>query len=163
MRTTAEGIALVKEFESCRLVAFWDALGRRWTIGWGRTAGVQEGDTCSQDRADAWLLEDLAVAEAIVLGCLGDVPVTDSQLSALTSFTYNVGPGERGVKDGFRELRSGEPSTMLRCLLAGNYGGAAAEFPSWDHAGGLAVAGLLRRRMAEQQLFLSGGYPDGNP
>lgn len=161
MRTTAEGIALVKKYETCRLVAFWDALGRRWTIAWGRTQGVQEGDTCTQDQADAWFLADMGTMEGIVLGCLGAALVNDNQLSALVSFTYNVGFGQRGYKDGFQVLKSGERSTMLKCLLAQDYAGAAAEFPFWDHADGVTVPGLLARRKDEQSLFLAGDPGNG--
>jgi len=34
MKTGAAGIALVEEFESCRLAAYRDGNGN-WTIGWG--------------------------------------------------------------------------------------------------------------------------------
>lgn len=161
MRTTAEGIALVREFEGCRLSAYKDMEGRV-TLGWGRAHGVQMGDTCTQGQADAWLLEDLHVAENLVLGCLGGVPVTDNQLSALTSFVFNVGLGEVGVKDGFYELKSGGSSTMLKWLLEQDYSEAAMQFPFWCHAGGVVVPGLLARRKAEQALFLAGGCADGS-
>jgi lysozyme len=35
----------------------------------------------------------------------------------------------------------------------GDFAGAAAQFPLWDHAGGQVVPGLLRRRQAEQVMF----------
>lgn len=162
MRTTAEGIALVKEFEGCRLEAYWDALGKVWTIGYGHTGGVLGGDTCTQEQADTWLLADLQVAENLVLSCLGGVPVNDNQLSALTSFVYNVGLGEVGVKDGFHELKAGGSSTMLKCLLAQDFAEAAAQFPFWDRCGGFVVAGLLERRKAEQALFLAGEIGNDN-
>jgi GH24 family phage-related lysozyme (muramidase) len=34
--------------------------------------------------------------------------------------------------------------------------GAANEFEKWDHAAGVVVAGLLRRRIAEEQEFTNG-------
>lgn len=156
-----EGLNLIKEFESCSLSAYFDRLGMVWTIAWGRVHGVHNGDTCTQDQADAWLLEDLAAVEAIVLRCLQDVPVTDSQLSALDSFAYNVGFGVVGEKSGFKVLEDGSMSTMLKCLLDGDYAGAGAQFPYWDHAGGITVPGLLTRRKAEQALFLKESG-DGN-
>jgi lysozyme len=162
MRTTAEGIALVKGFEGCRLSAYKDMEGRV-TLGWGRAHGVQMGDTCTQEQADAWLLEDLQVAENLVLGCLGGVPVTDNQLSALTSFVFNVGLGEAGVKDGFYELKTGGSSTMLKCLLEQDFAEAAAQFPYWSHAGNVLVPGLLKRRLAERDLFERPDTADGAP
>jgi len=47
-------------------------------------------------------------------------------------------------------------STLLRDLNAGDFAGAAAQFELWDHASGQVVAGLLRRRLAEEKLFVEG-------
>lgn len=154
MRTTTEGQELIKSFESCALAAFWDKLGKVWTIGWGRTRGVREGDTCTQDQADTWFLEDLAEFELLVSNCVGDDTLSPNQFSAIVMFCYNVGLGYPGQKDGFKVLKSGEPSTMLKRIRVRDFAGAAAEFPKWDHVGGAECAGILRRRMAEQALFL---------
>lgn len=157
MRTTTEGLALIQEFEDCALTAFWDPRGECWTIAWGRTRGVRQGDTCTQGQAAAWFLEDVAEAEALMLGCVEKVTLSDNQVSALVSFCYNVGFGLKGVKSGFRELKSGAPSTLLQRLRAQDFSGAAAEFPRWKKAGGVVVPGVLRRRLAEQALFLKAG------
>ena len=156
MRTSTEGQALIKSFESCRLQAYWDPQCSRWTIGWGRARGVQEGDTCTQEQADDWFIEDLADTETVV-GNLGLV-LSQPQFDAIISFCYNVGFGREGVKDGFLELKAdGSPSTMLNRIRAQDYAAAAAEFPKWCHgAGGVEVPGLLRRRLAEQALFQGG-------
>lgn len=154
MRMTKEGLALIRRFESCALTAYQDQ-GRIWTIGWGHTKDVQPGDTCDQLQADAWLLEDAAEAERLILAAMGDSPITDNQLSALVSFVYNIGPGKRGQRAGLIELKSGQPSTLLKCLRKGDIGGAADEFPKWDFANGMYSEGLLKRRMAEQSLFLT--------
>ena len=44
---------------------------------------------------------------------------------------------------------------MLRKLNAGDYKGAAAEFPRWNKAGGKVINGLVSRRKAERKVFLS--------
>ena len=67
----------------------------------------------------------------------------NNQFDALVSFTFNVGVGAEGH------------STMAKLINARNFAGAAAQFPLWDHVDGLPNAGLLRRRQAEQALFLS--------
>ena len=152
MRTTSEGVLLIKGFENCSLTAYRGKDGI-WTIGWGRARGVKEGDTCIQAQADQWFLEDLAEFERLVLACI-PVNLTDNQLSALVSFVFNVGLGYKGIKDGFKVLMSGEPSTMLKCLVASNFADAGAEFPRWDKVSGVPCAGILRRRLAEQALFL---------
>lgn len=156
MRTSADGIALIQSFESCVLTATWDPLGKVWFIGWGRSRGVKQGDTCTQDQADALFLEDLADFEAIVAHLLDGVALTAGQFDAIVSFCYNVGLGYPGVKDGFQKLKAGGPSTLYVRLLASDFPGAAAEFPKWDHGAGGVVGGLLRRRMAEQALFNKG-------
>ena len=69
--------------------------------------------------------------------------LTQGQFDALVSFTYNLG------------ARSLSTSTLLKKLNAGDYRGAADEFPRWNKAGGQVLAGLTRRREAERSLFLS--------
>ncbi|MCY1458796.1 Lysozyme RrrD [compost metagenome] len=73
---------------------------------------------------------------------LVQVPLTGNQWDALVSFTYNLGAANL------------ESSTLLRLLNAGDYVGAAGQFPRWNKAGGKVLPGLVRRREAERVLFL---------
>lgn len=139
-RTNRNGLLLIKSFEGLRLRAYRDAVGI-WTIGFGTTRGVRPGMTISEDQAIAFLQEDLSRFEKAINDSV-KVAINDNQFSALSSFTYNVGPG------AFRS------STMLRKLNAGDIHGAADEFPRWNKAGGRPLAGLTRRRNAERLLFL---------
>jgi len=142
MRWLAEpGLALLKSFEQCRLSAYRDSAGIA-TIGWGHTDGVKMTDTCSQDQADRWLVGDV---QAAVNACDANAPknLTENQFDALVVFTFNVGVGAEAH------------STLLAKLKAGDMAGAADEFLKWDHAGGVVVPGLTRRRQAERALFLS--------
>ena len=59
MRTSSKGVSLIKSFEGCRLKAYKCPAGV-WTIGYGHTAGVKEGDTITQEQADEYLRNDLA-------------------------------------------------------------------------------------------------------
>lgn len=138
----AAGLALIKDFEHCELVAYQKFPGEPWTIGWGHTAGVKPGDTCTQEQADAWLVEDCA---AVVLWVDHHTPddLTQNQFDALVSFGYNVGLGNE------------QHSTLIRDILAHQDAAAADEFLKWDHQGGKQVAGLTRRREAERALFLA--------
>lgn len=159
MRTTKEGFDLIKSFEGCALTAYQDQEGI-WTIGWGHTRNVAAGQTCDETAATGWLYDDISIAE-YELGLLLPLDtLTDNQVSALVSFYYNVGPGEENVKDGFRVLKDGSPSTMLKCLRARNFLCAAEEFPKWANAGGHPSAGLMRRRLAEQALFMASPGPE---
>ena len=142
METSANGIHLIEQFEGCRLRAYQDAVGV-WTIGYGHTRGVFEGMTTDHDGAEALLRMDLEEAEAAV-NRLVAVPIEQCQFDALVSFTFNLGAGNLSR------------STLLRKLNDGDYEGAAAEFPRWNRAGEKVLAGLTRRREAEQALFRGG-------
>jgi lysozyme len=149
-----EGLDLIRHFESCLkpvgggwFEAYPDpAHGWRVpTIGWGTIAyedgkSVMRGDRISQTRADELLAWESAEKVRGVLA-LVNVPLNDDQLAALVSFAYNVGLGNF------------KGSTMLRLLNAGDYGGAAEQFPRWNKADNQVMRGLTRRRLSEQKLF----------
>lgn len=82
-------ISLVKKYEGCRLDAYRDIKGIL-TIGYGRTDGVKEGDACTQEQAEEWLLDGLQRACDCVLDGL-DCGLSQGELDALTSLTYNIG------------------------------------------------------------------------
>jgi lysozyme len=151
MTISQTGIDLIKSFESCRLTAYWDETywadgAKRWSIGWGTTINpdtskrIAEGDTCTQEQADAWLENHLTGDETAVMEAL-KVAVNQNQFDALVSLEYNAHPTVK--------------NTIYRLLNAGDFTGAALEFPKWDIANGAPSAGLLRRRYAEQRLFVS--------
>lgn len=142
MSTGANGLELIKHFESCRLDAFKPIPTDPWTIGWGRTRGVQVGDTCTREQADDWLVEDVRVAEMDV-ETLVTLPLTANQYDALVSFAYNLGGPSLAA------------STLLKRLNAGDISGAADQFLRWNKSKGVVLPGLTRRREAERKLFLT--------
>ena len=146
MQTSDKGIALIKQFEGCKLTAYQDSVGV-WTIGYGWTKPVdgkpiRAGMTIKQETAERLLNTGLVSYENDV-SRLVKVDLTQGQFDALVSFTYNLG------------ARSLSTSTLLRKLNAGDYAGAADEFLRWNKAGGKVLNGLTRRREAERALFLS--------
>ena len=130
----------IEQFEGLRLASYQDSIGV-WTIGYGHTEGVSAGMTCTSEQADAWMAEDLRVAE-LAVDISVRVTLNQNQYDALVSFTFNVGSGNF------------ENSTLLKKLNLSDYIGASAQFPIWDRAGGQALPGLLKRRLAERDLFL---------
>ena len=56
MKTSEEGRSLIKKFEGCELQAY-QCSANVWTIGYGHTQGIKEGDACTQEDADR-MLED---------------------------------------------------------------------------------------------------------
>lgn len=142
MSLSDRGEALIKSFEALRLVAYQDQRGI-WTCGWGHTGkDVVKGTTCTPELAETWFKMDTAAAVAAV-NHTTHVPISQGEFDALASFTFNVGVGNEAH------------STLVAYVNQSNFASAAAEFPKWDHVNGVPNAGLLRRRTAEQMLFLS--------
>lgn len=142
MKISNKGIALIKEYEGCKLKAY-RCSANVLTIGYGSTGShVKEGVVITQAEAEELLKKDLVRFEDGVTK-LVSVPITQSMFDALVSFSFNLGLGN---------LKS---STLLKKVNAGDKAGAANEFGKWTKAGGKVLAGLVRRREAERQLFLS--------
>ncbi len=141
------GLKLVKAFEGCSLTAYLDnATPPVITIGWGRTHhGITMSSTCTQEEADAWLMQDLHAEGAHFIDAWVKAPLNDNQYAALTSFIYNVGCGT------FKR------SMVFSCLgntTKPDYETAAHALLAYDWAGGEHLPGLARRRRAERALFL---------
>ena len=132
------GLALIKQYEGCRLAAYRCAAGV-WTIGYGHTAGIHSGMTITQAQADAYLRQDIAKFEGYVNNP-AYVPITEqlnqNQFDALVSFAFNLGAGN------LRKLCKGRTAAQI-----------ARAMPSYNKAAGKVLAGLTRRRKAEQALF----------
>lgn len=141
MNISKKGIDLIKRFEGCRLKAYRCPAGV-WTIGYGHTNNVRPDDIITQNDAEELLKRDLKVHEVNVKRVV-KIALTQNQFDALVSFEYNVGYG------AFAN------STLLKLLNAGNYNGASKQFERWVYAGDRVLEGLVKRRKAERELFLS--------
>lgn len=140
MKTSIEGVELIKRFESFRAKAYKCPAGV-WTYGFGHTKGVKEGDMITESEAQKLLIEELKEYEQAVLK-LVKVELNQYQFDALVSFVYNL--GESNLKK----------STLLKELNKNNYIGASEQFTAWVFAGGKKLNGLVKRREAEKELFL---------
>ena len=139
MKISEEGKALIKKFEGCELDSYICS-GGVWTIGYGHTAGVKQGDKINQDEANHLLTEDLEEFEGYVNSAV-EVGLDQNQFDALVAWTFNLGPSN---------LKS---STMLKVLNEENYSKVPSEMRRWNKAGGKVLEGLIRRREAEALLF----------
>lgn len=135
MRTSQNGINLIKKFEGCQLTAYKCPAGV-WTIGYGHTAGVKEGQTITQAQADAYLLEDLAKFERMVEKYDSKYTWSQNQFDALVSFAYNIGSIDQLTANGTRTKEEISDKILL-----------------YNKASGQVLSGLTRRRMAEKALF----------
>jgi len=156
-RIGPEGLALIRQFEGCarrRSDGLFEAYpdpgsslsrtgsgsGDPWTIGWGATGkGIVKGTVWTQAECDARLEADLTRFAKDVARALGDSPTSQHQFDALVSFHYNTGAIAK--------------ATLTRLHKVGDFAGAAEEFGKWVHAGGKRLAGLVRRRAAEAELY----------
>lgn len=144
MKIGSKGLALIKGFEGFRTNAYMDT-GNVPTIGYGTTKGVKIGQTITREQAEAFLVRDVASAEATVTKSVS-VKLTQDQFDALVSFVYNVGSGN------FRS------STLLSLLNQHQYGAVATQLLRWNKDNGRVIDGLTRRRKAEGDLFNTGKF-----
>ena len=148
VKLSKQGADFIKSFEGCRLEAYHGAADRPglYTIGYGHTGEVQEGQKRTQAGGGRLFGDDVAPIER---QRAADVPdVSQRQFDALVSFCFNLG------------VSAYMGSTLRRKLKAGDMLGAANEFPKWCRANGKVVAGLQRRRNAERAMFLQSGFVD---
>lgn len=135
MKISNKGIALIKEFEGCRLEAYKDPAGVP-TIGYGHTSGVQMGQKITLEQAEEYLREDIERFENHVMRYNGTYRWNQNQFDALVSFAYNIGNIDQLTAGGKRSIAE-----------------ISAKIPEYCHAGGKELAGLVRRRAAEKELF----------
>lgn len=155
MKTSKNGLDLIKEFEGCYTQAYQDAVGI-WTIGYGLTNAdrsvtgltVKKGVKITKKEAVEWLPVVLArLYEPKVNKYMGRYNFSQNEYDALVSFCFNIGNIDGLTHDGNRTKKE-----IAEMML------------KYNKAGGKVLTGLVRRRKAEQELFLkkegySGKFP----
>lgn len=140
MRTSQEGIELIKKFEGCELSPYVCS-GGVLTIGYGHTGSdVAEGQEITQECAEQLLKEDLEKFENYVKDMV-DPELKQCQFDALVAWTYNLGPTNLST------------STLLKRLNTNEFDDVPYQMKRWNKAGGKVLDGLVRRREAESLLF----------
>ena len=145
-----EGIDLVKRFEGLHklkddgMVHAYRCPAGKWTCGYGATKGVRSGVKWTVQEAEQRLIDDLEEHGKIVKKYV-NVPLSQSQYDAITSFVFNLGAGN------FKS------STLLKKLNMGDYDAVPEQIMRWNKArvdGKLTpLRGLTRRRAAEAAIF----------
>ena len=130
----------LKKHEALRLKAYLPTKKDVWTIGYGHTKTARKGMKITEEQALQLLDKDVEWAEEAVRD-LVKVNLNQNQFNALVSFVFNIGA------TNFRK------STLLRKLNAGDYKGAAVEFPKWKYQKRKVLQGLVRRRAEERAMF----------
>lgn len=139
MKINQKGLNLIKECEGCRLTAYKDAVGV-WTIGYGHTTNVRQGDKITQAEADALLVKDIARFESTVniANDKYNYDFNENEFSALVSFAFNIGNIIQLTQNGKRSKAEIAEKMLL-----------------YVKAGGKTLPGLVSRRKRERELFLT--------
>lgn len=139
MKVSKTGIELIKQFEGCKLKAYKDSKGVL-TIGYGHTKNVKSGQTITQEEANALLLEDVEKFDAHVsyYDSTYNYKFNQNEHDALTSFAFNIG--------SLRGLTNGGKRTKYQI---------AQKIQAYVHCGGVKLNGLVKRRKAEYDLFVT--------
>jgi lysozyme len=142
MRASAACIGLIKRFEGFSSTAYYCPAGYL-TIGYGHVLNAENTmGTISESEAEILLMQDIRYAER-AMGRLIVTPLTQGQHDALVSFTFNLGAGAL------------QRSTLRRKINAGLHEEIPTELMRWVYAGGKKLAGLVRRRQAEANLYMA--------
>ena len=142
---TEAAVPFVKHFEGFRAEAYKCPAGV-WTIGYGHTKNVREGETVSIRQAETMLSFDLSdIAQELSEHIYRD-DLSDGQCVALCSLAINVGV----------PYMVNHCPKLMAAVNAGKDDEAAEEFLDITRAGGKILPGLVRRRKAEAFIYRRG-------
>lgn len=144
---------LTAPWEGTRNLAYWDSLGKVWTVCTGETKGVRKGDYHSDEECAAMLYETLEKDYRRPLQkCIRNYDKLPVSLQAsFLDAAYNLGAGTICK------------STAAARAMAGNYRGSCHAITWFNRAGGRTIRGLVLRRemgdamrIGELELCLAG-------
>ena len=137
MKTGDAGIKLIKQFEGLRLKAYKSVSTEKYyTIGYGHYgADVKPDMVISNAYAEVLLRLDLDKFERAVNSY--ERNWNQNQFDALVSFTFNCGVAN------LKRLVTNRTNAQI-----------AQKIVLYNKAGGKVLKGLVRRRKAEQDLFM---------
>ena len=142
MRTSLQGLQLIKDFEGLRLKAYLCPAGVP-TIGWGHTMGVKIGETITEAQASDYLVEDIAPIEVLLNS--QHINFRQEQFDALVSWIFNLGVNAFGGSTMLKYIRDNRSDEDITDQMV-----------RWVNVGKKPLVGLKRRRIAEANMFV--GY-----
>ena len=165
MRLSKAGADLMHRFEGCRNKPYL-CPAHIWTIGYGHvlyqdqirwpmvasegkparkeySLKPEDARVWSKAEIEELFAADVASFERGVLRLIPGVVGRQGAFDALVSFAFNAGLGNL------------QRSTIRMKANRGDWEGAAEAFMAWTKGGGKELPGLVRRRKAEIELFLS--------
>lgn len=146
MTSSEELISSIKAFEGFRSQAYLS--GGQWSIGYGTSASP--GETVTQVEADQALRAHLHSLEQNLNSFIAkyDLKLNQNQFDALASLTYNCGVSWMNQSGRLRDaiIKGADEKQILFA------------FSLWANNGAAPDPGLLKRRMAEADMYLNGTY-----
>ena len=135
LRINQAGLELIGNAESCRRDPYM-CPARVLTVGIGSTGKVENRRYADEEIAEMWVT-DIRAAEKCVNKYANGQRMTDNQLSAITSFTFNVGCGAL------------QKSTLARYAKREQWPQMCGELSKWVYIGKEKSNGLANRRAKE--------------
>lgn len=143
--------SFIKAFEDLELTAYYATEYEKQkgtvSVGYGSTRRAKEGETITEAQAEAYLKEDIKVAE-LAISKLVKVDLTPRQHTALTSLVFNIGAGNFRASKALKELNKGNMEGFLFEAFDSKQG--------FVKQGNKILKGLVKRRAKERALFESG-------
>ena len=153
MSASEECIALVKDFEGFSKFAYKD--GNQWSVGWGtscteadRQRYLEQGGI-TEEEANSRLMTHLANKGKYINKLMDkySFTMTQNQFDAMLLMTYNCG----------QKWTTEYSGTLNRAVREGKTGNEFIfAITLWCNINGTPARGLIRRRLAEANLYLNG-------
>ena len=155
-----ECIKILKEYEGFCQYPYWDY--GQWTVGYGTRCPSDKLDTykangITEEEAEALLREFVEKYEKDLVYFVNkySLPMKQNQFDALFLFTYNCGSGwVYSPSASFHKTMADPNASADKVLL---------EFGMWSNAGNTPLTSLIKRRLAEANMYLNGVYSRSRP
>lgn len=132
---------LIRSFEGLELKAYLCPAGVL-TIGIGHTKGVKKGDVITEKKAYELLEEDIKPIEEYLNKL--NVCNTQGEFDALVDFIFNLGVGNFKSSTLYKYIKQKKTDKEI-----------CDQLMRWVYAGGKKLSGLVKRREAECDLWMS--------
>lgn len=158
LATSQEAVNLLKAFEGFSAKPYWDY--SQYTVGYGTRCPDEDleryrRDGITEEEAETLLRTYLASVEKSInsFADKNGLSLSQNQFDAIILFSYNCGTAWLYETSQFRTA-----------ILEGTTGNQLIHAMTlWCNAGGSILTGLIRRRLAEANLYLNGVYSTTPP
>lgn len=160
LTVSEECINILKAYEGFCQYPYWDY--GQWTVGYGTRCPADKLDTykengITEEEATALLQEFIADYEKDLYYFINKyaLNLAQNQFDALFLFSYNCGSGWIYSASGnFHKIIASQSTDTAAVLY---------QFGTWSNAGNTPLTGLIKRRLAEANMYLNNVYSKNRP